>query len=171
MRNLKFAIFATIAAFVFAACEKDKNNEQDEPKSETSCKIVIDAHIVTGKYYPRYNCNLYDINLISNNGEVYSLGTVKSGTAKEFTLPSSHKNTDIMFMAFKLGKDESEANDSYYLCPCMSDGTPYPVLAVDYKTAVFSVNDDMVFRTYKYKTKDELAKFAKSIMEELSNGK
>lgn len=171
MKTLKLTLLIFLAYMVFGACEKSHVDDEEETQNEAVYKLVIDAHIVTGKYYPRYNCHLYDINLISNNGEVYSLGMVKSGSAKEFSLPSSHRNTDIMFMAFKLGKNESEANDSYYLCPCMSDGTPYPVLAVDYKTAVFSVNDDMVFRTYKYKTKEELEKFAKSIMEELSNGK
>ena len=87
------------------------------------------------------------------------------------------KDVDILVMKFRdynnLTDDEArflldKAKDAYYLCPCMSDGTPYPILVVDFKTTVFSVNDDMVFRTYKYKTTDELKEFAKSIAEEIT---
>lgn len=168
MRNLKFILLAVLSVLVFGACEKAHIDDEEETQSESAYKIVIDAHIVTGKYYPEYSCDLYDINLVSSNGEVYSLGTVDQGLAKTFTLPTTHKNGNILIMAFKLAKNESKAKDAYYLCPCMSDGTPYPIFVVDYKTTVFSVNDDMVFRTYKYKTTDELKEFAKSITEELT---
>ena len=168
MRNLKFILLAILSAMVLGACEKEHVDDEEGAQSESAYKLVIDAHLVTGKFYPEYSCDLYDINLVSSNGEVYSLGTVGSGRAKTFTLPGTHKNENILIMAFKLAKDESKAKDAYYLCPCMSDGTPYPILVVDYKTTVFSVNDDMVFREYKYKTTDELKEFAKSIAEEMT---
>ena len=168
MKTLKLTLLMFLASMIFGACEKSHVDDEEETQNEAVYKIVIDAHIVTGKYYPEYSCDLYDINLVSSNGEVYSLGTVGGGRAKTFTLPSTHKNENILIMAFNLAKDESKAKDAYYLCPCMSDGTPYPILVVDFKTTVFSVNDDMVFRTYKYKTTDELKEFAKSIAEEMT---
>ena len=90
MRNLKFILLAVLSVLVFGACEKAHIDDEEETQSESAYKIVIDAHIVTGKYYPEYSCDLYDINLVSSNGEVYSLGTVDQGLAKAFTLPTTH---------------------------------------------------------------------------------
>lgn len=160
MRNLKSIFFAALAALVLAACHKTHHEEQEAPKTY---EIMVDNRLRYESVSQKSDAVLYDINLISSNGEVYSLGSVEEGKAKVFSLPQSHKDLDVMTMALKIGRNRSEAANSLYLCPEIEHGTAQPIFVIDGKLTTITIFSNTTWSQMKYKTIDELKEFAKSI--------
>lgn len=165
MRNIKSIFFAALAALVLAACEKTHHDEQEVSKTY---EIMVDNRLRYESVSQKSDAVLYDINLISSNGEVYSLGSVEGGKAKVFSLPQSHKDLDVLIMALKIGRNRSEAANSLYLCPEIGHGTVRPIFVIDGKLTTITIFSNTTWSQMKYKTVDELKEFAKSIAEEMT---
>ena len=160
MRNLKSLFFAALAALVLVACHKTHHEEQEAPKTY---EIMVDNRLRYESVSQKSDAVLYDINLVSSNGEVYSLGSVEGGKAEVFSLPQSHKDLDVMTMALKIGRNRSEAANSLYLCPEIEHGTVQPIFVIDGKLTTITIFSNTTWSQMKYKTIDELKEFAKSI--------
>lgn len=160
MRNIKSIFFAALAALVLFSCEKTHLEEQEASKTY---EIMVDNRLRYESVSQKSDAVLYDINLISSNGEVYSLGSVEGGKAKVFSLPQSHKDLDVLIMALKIGRDRSEAANSLYLCPEIEHGTVQPIFVIDGKLTTITIFSNTTWSQMKYKTVDELKEFAKSI--------
>lgn len=160
MRNIKSIFFAALAALVLFSCEKTHLEEQEASKTY---EIMVDNRLRYESVSQKSDAVLYDINLISSNGEVYSLGSVEGGKAKVFSLPQSHKDLDVLIMALKIGRNRSEAANSLYLCPEIEHGTVQPIFVIDGKLTTITIFSNTTWSQMKYKTVDELKEFAKSI--------
>lgn len=160
MRNIKSIFFAALVALVLTACEKTHHEEQEASKTY---EIMVDNRLRYESVSQKSDAVLYDINLISSNGEVYSLGSVEGGKAKVFSLPQSHKDLDVLIMALKIGRNRSEAANSLYLCPEIEHGTVQPIFVIDGKLTTITIFSNTTWSQMKYKTVDELKEFAKSI--------
>ena len=160
MRNLKSIFLAALVALVLAACEKIHLEEQEASKTY---EIMVDNRLSYESVSQKSDAVLYDINLISSNGEVYSLGSVEGGKAKVFTLPQSHKDLDVLIMALKIGRNRSEAMNSLYLCPEIERGTIQPIFVVDGKLTDITIFSSTTWSQTKYSTVGELRRFAKEI--------
>lgn len=165
MRNIKSIFLAALAALVLTACEKTHHEEQEASKTY---EIMVDNRLRYESVSQKSDAVLYDINLISSNGEVYSLGSVEGGKAKVFSLPQSHKDLDVLIMALKIGRNRSEAANSLYLCPEIEHGTVQPIFVIDGKLTTITIFSNTTWSQMKYKTVDELKEFAKSIAEEMT---
>ena len=165
MRNIKSIFFAALAALVLFSCEKTHLEEQEASKTY---EIMVDNRLRYESVSQKSDAVLYDINLISSNGEVYSLGSVEGGKAKVFSLPQSHKDLDVLIMALKIGRNKSEAANSLYLCPEIERGTVQPIFVIDGKLTTITIFSNTTWSQMKYSTIDQLRQFAKEIASEIN---
>ena len=165
MRNIKSIFFAALAALVLFSCEKTHLEEQEASKTY---EIMVDNRLRYESVSQKSDAVLYDINLISSNGEVYSLGSVEGGKAKVFSLPQSHKDLDVLIMALKIGRNKSEAANSLYLCPEIERGTVQPIFVIDGKLTTITIFSNTTWSQMKYSTIDQLRQFAKEIASEVN---
>lgn len=165
MRNLKLTFLAALAALVITACEKTHLDEQEVSKTY---EIMVDNRLSYESVSQKSDAVLYDINLISSNGEVYSLGSVEGGKAKVFSLPQSHKDLDVLIMALKIGRNKLEATSSLYLCPEIERGTVQPIFVIDGKLTTITIFTNTTWSQMKYSTIDQLRQFAKEIASEIN---
>lgn len=164
MRNLKSTFLAIIATLALASCDKTHLDEQEASKTY---EIMVDNRLSYESVSQKSDAVLYDINLISSNGEVYPLGSVEGGKAKVFSLPQSHNDLDVMVMALKIGRNKSEATSSLYLCPEIEHGTVQPVFVIDGKLTTITIFTNTTWSQMKYSTIDQLRQFAKEIASEI----
>ena len=153
-------LFAVLSAMIMTSCDDDDNTA---PEKSKLYEIQIDNRLTTEYVGDKCDANLYDVCLVSMNGEVYPLGTVKSMRANLYTLPNTHKDEDVMVLALKIGKSESEARNSYYLCLEGTKGKVKPIYVLDDELTMITIYYNNTWSQMKYKTMDELKEFAKSI--------
>ena len=103
-------LFAVPSAMIMTSCGDDDNTA---PEKSKLYEIQIDNRLTTEYVGDKSDANLYDVCLVSMNGEVYPLGTVESMRAKLYRVPNTHKDENVMVLALKIGKSESEARNSY----------------------------------------------------------
>ena len=160
MRNFKSIFIFTLVTLVLTACEKTHLEEQEDSKTY---EIMVDNRLSYENVSQKSDAVLYDINLISSNGEVYSLGSVEGGKAKVFSLPQSHKDLDVLIMALKIGRNRSEAMNSPYLCPEIERGTVQPIFVIDGKLTEITIFSSTTWSQMKFSSVSELRRFAKEI--------
>lgn len=159
-------LFAVLSAMIMTSCSDDDNTI---PEKSKLYEIQIDNRMAYEEVSQKSDANLYDINLMSSNGEVYSLGSVEGGKAKIFSLPKSHSDLNVLVMACKIGRNRSEAQKAFYLCPEISRGTVRPIFVKDGELTTITIFSNTTWSQMKYSTIDELKEFAKEIASELSS--
>ena len=80
-----------------------------------------------------------------------------------YTLPETHNEKDMIVPALKVGKNEEDARNSYYLCPEFAKGTLQFLFVLDGKKTFYSFTEDLTWRQMKLKTIEELRQFAKEL--------
>ena len=148
-----------MAAFLASCGSVDK----EEPQTKPEYKIILSNDMYYFKAAKNYDRYFYDICLISSGGYVYELGKLPFGDAEGYTLPETHKEKDMLVPALKVGKNEEDARNSYYLCPEFAKGTLQILFVLDGKKTVYSFTEDLTWRQMKFKTAEELRQFAKEI--------
>lgn len=153
MGKIKIYGILMLVVALLCSCSKD---ETEVPQETAEYKITLYNNIGrTGGNY-NYQGVLYDICLISSNGEVYGLGDLPYGEKVTWSLPQSHDSKDVMILALKIAGSKQEAQNSYFMSPEAVEGKPYPIYVQDGVTKGFMFYENMKWLSMKVKTLDEL---------------
>ena len=157
-------LILTLVAALFSSCGSD---DKGEPQIKPVYKLILSNDMYKFKYNLNYDGWLYDVCLVSSNGEVYQLGELRFGSLRTYELPETHSDYDTMVLVAKVGADSAEAERNKYIMLCIAKRTPMPVIVVDGKKTIYSFTEETIWELMKYSTVEQLRQFAKEIAAEI----
>ena len=110
-------MMAMVLPLVFVGCGgSDNEPEFTPPAKQYSVNIYnrINRSLVSSS-----KCDgiLYDVNIVSQNGEIYNVGNIANGGSTTYKLPQGYDKEKVMFLILKLGKDVTAAANNDYWTP------------------------------------------------------
>ena len=156
-----FVLFSTL---IFCSCGGDNDDNAPEIIESKSYTFKIGNYININKISSnKSDGNLYDVNIVCSNGEVYTVGDIMNGKSISYKLPDNHIETDLMTLAVKIGRNKLEANENDYVTPEYSYGIPEIFYVFDSKITSYDFTEKTTYSVMKFSTLEELKDFAKTL--------
>lgn len=150
---------AIVAMVAFSACSKDDENSAGHEYSVTFHNDINKQEIGL-----QSDGEIYDINLLSQNGSVYHVGDLSNGKTKTFRLPKNYNSDHILFVAMKFGRNKSASESNAYWSPKQSHGKSLVVKVYDEKPTDVYFTENMNYSSLPCYKFVELKNFLSSIL-------
>lgn len=119
MKKLSIMLLA-ILPLLFISCG---NDEKDEPVvQQKQYEITLHNRINKSMVSKMSDGIIYDANIVSQNGQIYTVGNIDNGKDVTYKLPKGYDKSKVMFVIMKLGKNSTSAKSNNYWTPEESYG-------------------------------------------------
>ncbi|MGN1229294.1 MAG: hypothetical protein ACI4T5_06520 [Prevotella sp.] len=164
MKKYLFFVFMLFSTIIVCSCGgNDEDNEQEIIESK-SFTFKIGNYINKNKISAnKSDGNLYDVNIVCSNGEVYTVGDIMNGKSISYKLPDNHIETDMMVLVAKIGRNSTEADENDYVTPEYSYGIPELFYVFNSKVTSYDFTEKTTYSVMKYSTLEQLKEFAKTL--------
>ena len=162
----KVYLFLALLPLVFGSCSSSSDDDSLPEVPQKEYKVQFVNAIDKSQVSKMSDGVLYDVHLVSQDGNVYAVGDLQNMTKKDYTLPKGYDNTKVLFMILKIGKNASEAKTKEYWTPEFSYGKIEPIFASE-KGFVMTINENTTYSSFPYTNIDDFKKYVKSIVDNL----
>ena len=164
MKKILSIMFIAIVAMVaFSSCSKD-----DDPKVEKIYKITFHNNIDKWKVTKQSDGNIYDICILSQNGNVYPVGDLQNGETKTYKLPKGYSKEHIMFVVIKIGRNAKEAESNEYWTPTINKKI-LGIMVYDDRDTDMYFTENTTFHSFPVTTIGDLKNMLSSILAGIRN--
>ena len=159
MRKL-FLLMAFVPMFL-TSCSSDDEPQQAEP---VIYQVTFTNHIDKSKVSQNYDGNVYDINLVSQNGNIYRVGDLGTNQSKTFSLPAGYEKDKVMFAIFKMGKNYIKAYEANYWTIEESYGKILRIWVSDNGPTEVYFTENTTYSSFPYSSLDDFKNMLSSIL-------
>lgn len=164
---MKKLLLLALLPLLFVSCSKDSDspNEPVQEPSEVIYSVNLHNDIKKSAVSNSSDGNLYDVYVVSQNGEVYSIGTVANGKVANFKFPKGYNKSKVFFFILKFGKTEAKSKESDYWSPEKSYGKLLSFFVDESKPIEVYITENTTYSSFSCK---DIANFKNMLQSVLS---
>lgn len=159
-----FLLLAIVAPLIFVGCSSDSDDLPSPVEEVKEYSVTIHNRINKSAVSGKSDGTLYDVNIVSQNGQIYSVGNIGNGSSKVYKLPSGYDKTKVIFFIVKFGKNPTEATNNYYWTPEESYGKMICLKVYDDRETEINFTEDTTYSSFSCKNIYDFKNMLQSIL-------